>query len=135
MAPIAAGALGAGFVVVLGLTLTIVVRRRSRELQAVSVVGQGAADRATASTPGERVARLVGDIEGVLELVRSDRVRAESAEIARALGLAESLLERALDRFYRVEAPSGDGSVADALHIVPASRPRPPSVPQRAGLR
>lgn len=74
--------------------------------------------RAHAGAPAaDRGRRLFNDVEGVIDLVRSDRLRATGGAEIESLMLAETLLERALAR-YRGES----ASPIDPLVVPPTPR-------------
>jgi len=64
--------------------------------------------------------RLALDVEGVVELVRTDRLRASARAEIEALTLAETLLDRAISRYRAAAAPAPASRSKDRRAGVPA---------------
>jgi hypothetical protein len=64
--------------------------------------------------------RLAFDIDGVIELVRTDRLRASARPEIEALTLAETLLDRAVSRYRTSTAPEPASSSASRRSNAPA---------------
>lgn len=60
--------------------------------------------RVVPQLPSAAAERLVLDVEGVVELVRTDRLRASARAEIEALTIAETLLDRAISRYRATSA-------------------------------
>ena len=69
--------------------------------------------RSSALTPSHAGDRLALDVEGVVELVRTDRLRASARAEIEALTLAETLLTHAVSRYRVSAAPVPASSASD----------------------